>query len=71
MPARVYSVPAISCRHCQHAIETEVAKVTGVTRVQVDIHARTVYVEGDGTDAGVRAAIDQAGYDVEGEPSVR
>ena len=68
MPARVYSVPAISCRHCQHAIETEVAKVTGVTHVQVDIHARTVYVEGDGTDAGVRAAIDQAGYDVDGEP---
>ena len=68
MTARTYSVPGISCSHCQHAIEAEVAKVAGVTHVHVDVDARTVQVEGDGTDAAVRAAIDEAGYDIEGPP---
>lgn len=59
-----YSVPAISCDHCKHAIETEVAKVPGVARVEVDVASKTVAVDGSAADAAVRAAIDEAGYDV-------
>lgn len=62
---RIYDVPAISCEHCKHAIEGEVGTVAGVTNVTVDIAARTVRVEGDAHDAAIRAAIDEAGYDVE------
>jgi copper chaperone CopZ len=62
---RIYDVPAISCEHCKHAIEGEVGTVAGVTSVVVDIAGRTVRVEGDADDAAVRAAIDEAGYDVE------
>ena len=61
-----YSVPAISCDHCKHAIETEVAKVPGVSAVAVDVDSKTVRVEGDATDSDLRAAIDEAGYDVAG-----
>jgi copper ion binding protein len=61
-----YSVPAISCDHCKHAIETEVSKVPGVSVVTVDIETKTVRVEGDATDVDLRAAIDEAGYDVAG-----
>jgi copper chaperone CopZ len=62
----VYSVPGISCGHCKASIEGEVAKVAGVAGVTVDIDAKTVTVEGDATDAELRAAIDEAGFDVAG-----
>lgn len=64
MTTRTYSVPGISCDHCKRAIETEVAAVDDVTAVDVDVEARTVRVVGGGDDA-IRAAIDEAGYDVE------
>ncbi|MCZ7528284.1 MAG: cation transporter [Acidimicrobiia bacterium] len=60
---RVYSVPGISCDHCKHAIETEVSKVAGVASVGVDVASKTVRVDG-GDDEALRAAIDEAGYDV-------
>ena len=60
---RLYSVPDISCAHCKAAIESEVAKVDGVSDVEVDIVGRSVAVIG-GDDAAIRSAIDDAGYDV-------
>jgi copper chaperone len=62
---RTYSVPEISCDHCKNAIEGEVGKVPGVDRVLVDVPGKTVAVEG-GADDAIRAAIDEAGYDVAG-----
>lgn len=64
MSTRTYSVPTISCGHCKAAIEGEVGKVAGVATVEVDVATKTVHVEGDATDEAVRAAIDEAGYDV-------
>jgi copper chaperone len=61
-----YSVPGISCDHCKHAIESEVAKVDGVTVVTVSVPDKTVTVEGDASDEAIRAAIDEAGYEVAG-----
>jgi copper chaperone len=61
--AHTYSVPGISCDHCKRAIEAEVATVADVVTVDVDVEARRVTVVG-GDDAGIRAAIDEAGYDV-------
>lgn len=66
MSARIYDVPGISCDHCKRAIEQEVGAVPGVTTVTVDVAARSVLVEGTATDPAVRAAIDEAGYDVAG-----
>jgi copper chaperone CopZ len=62
--ALVYSVPGISCGHCKAAIEGEVAKVAGVTSVVADVDTKVVTVEGRPADADVRAAIDEAGYEV-------
>ena len=59
------SVPAMSCGHCRTAITAEVERVPGVTGVDVDLETKRVTVIGEGIDAPtVRAAIDQAGYDV-------
>jgi copper chaperone len=62
-PTRRYLVPDISCDHCKAGIETEVQAVDGVTEAVVDVAATSVTVSG-GDDAAIRAAIDEAGYDV-------
>ena len=60
-----YSVPEVSCEHCRAAITGEVEKVAGVTSVHVDLESKRVSVTGAQLDdAAVRAAIDEAGYDV-------
>lgn len=60
-----YSVPGMSCGHCSAAITGEVERVSGVTAVAVDLDAKTVVVRGsDLDDAAVRAAIDEAGFDI-------
>lgn len=61
-----YSVPGVSCSHCQAAITEEVSKVSGVAAVDVDLAAKRVSVTGRSLDdAAVRAAIDEAGYDID------
>jgi copper ion binding protein len=62
---KVYSVPGMSCQHCVDSVTAEVGAVPGVESVRVDLGAKTVTVAG-GDDAAVRAAIDEAGYEVEG-----
>ena len=61
---RTYAVPGISCEHCVRAITGELDKVAGVEAVAVDVAAKTVTVQGTASDAAVRAAIDEAGYDI-------
>jgi copper ion binding protein len=63
---RVYDVPDISCDHCKHAIETAIGKVAGVSSVVVTVDTKSVLVEGPADDSAIRAAIDEAGYDIAG-----
>jgi copper chaperone CopZ len=64
-PYLTYSVPGMSCEHCRTAITAEVTRVAGVESVEVDLVTKRVVVGGDGvSDDAVRAAIDEAGYDV-------
>ena len=64
-----YSVPGVSCRHCEQAIAAEVEQIPGVAFVDVDLDAKRVVVAGDCLDdAVVRHAIDEAGYDALREP---
>jgi copper ion binding protein len=61
----IYSVPGMSCEHCRTAITTEVGAVEGVESVSVDLERKLVTVAGRAvSDDAVRAAIDDAGYDV-------
>jgi copper chaperone len=63
---RTYQVPDISCDHCKSAIEGEVGSLDDVETVEVDIEGRSVRVEGAADDAAIRAAIEEAGYEVAG-----
>ncbi len=58
-----YSVPEISCGHCKSTIEAAVQGLGSVDRVEVDIDAKTVTVDGGDRDA-ILTAIEDAGYDV-------
>ena len=59
-----YSVPGMSCAHCERAIESEVAEVAGVSEIAVDLKSKQVRVRGDALDdAALRAAIQEAGYE--------
>ena len=61
-----YSVPGMSCAHCEHAISSELSKVEGVASVDVDLNTKLVVVHGSDLDDGaLRAAIDEAGYEAE------
>jgi copper chaperone len=60
-----YSVPGMSCGHCRAAITAEVENVAGVSSVEVDLDTKRVTVAGHALDdSAVRAAIEEAGYDV-------
>jgi copper chaperone len=60
-----YSVPGMSCGHCRAAITSELEQVEGVASIDVDLDTKRVTVAGSGVDdAAVRAAIDEAGYDI-------
>jgi copper chaperone len=60
-----YSVPGVHCAHCSAAITAEVSKLPGVEGVDVDLEGKVVTVQGTGvSDAEIRSAIAEAGYDV-------
>jgi copper chaperone len=60
-----YEVPGVRCAHCEAAITREVEVVAGVQTVTVDLERKLVAITGEGLDdATLRAAIDEAGYDV-------
>jgi copper chaperone len=60
-----YSVPGVNCQHCVGAVTGEVEQVPGVESVVVDLESKRVKVKGTSIDDGaVRAAIDEAGYDI-------
>jgi len=62
---RTYSVPGVHCEHCRAAIKAEVGALPGVEAVAVDLDAKRVTVTGSALDDdALRAAIDEAGYEV-------
>ena len=60
-----YRVPGMSCEHCKAAVTNELGSVAGVESVAVDLDEKLVTVRGSSlVDAALRAAIDEAGYEV-------
>lgn len=66
MLSLVLNVSDITCGHCVNAITECVSGLPGVETVDVDLASRTVSITGHPDRAAVVAAIDDAGYTVEG-----
>ena len=65
MSELIFSVPGMTCGHCEAAVKSEVGNVAGVAGVVVDLDTKLVTVTGSAIDRdAVVAAIDEAGYEV-------
>ncbi len=64
MTTRTYPVSTMTCQHCVDAITGEVAPLDGVESLSIDLDTKLVTVVG-GDDAAIRAAIDEAGFDID------
>jgi copper ion binding protein len=60
-----FRVPGMTCDHCVNAVTGEIEKVSGVTKVDVDLTTKWVDVEGTEDVEAVRAAVDEAGYEAD------
>jgi copper ion binding protein len=68
MTTATYTVTGMTCGHCVSAVTEEVTQVPGVTAVDVDLASGRLTVTSDApvADDAVRAAVDEAGYELAG-----
>jgi copper chaperone len=60
-----FTVPGMTCGHCEASVKREVGSVIGVDAVDVDLQTKLVTVSGAALDHdAIVAAIDEAGFDV-------
>lgn len=64
MTTITYTVPNISCGHCVHTIETELAELEGVLRVKAGQMDKSVMVdyEEPATPDSIRALLTEIAY---------
>jgi len=63
-----YTVTGMTCEHCVDAVTGELSALPGVEGVQIDLGTGTVTVTSAAPlrDEQVRAAVDEAGYELAG-----
>jgi copper chaperone len=68
MSTATYTVTGMTCGHCVSAVTEEVSQVPGVTGVDVDLETGGLTVTSDAPvdETAVRAAVEEAGYEVAG-----
>ncbi len=66
MTSTTYRVDGMTCDHCVRAVRAEVGAIEGVSEVEVDLATGEVAVTSDAPldAAAVRAAVDEAGYEL-------
>ncbi len=68
MTTVTYTVPAISCGHCTHTIETEVSELKGVQSVKAEVESKkvTITFESPATEESIKALLAEINYPAEG-----
>ena len=69
MTTATYTVVGMTCGHCVNAVTEEVSQVPGVTGLDVDLVSGGLTVTSDAPveQSAVRAAVEEAGYQVAGD----
>lgn len=64
MLTTTYAVKGMTCGHCVATVSAAFGHLTGVTDVRIDLPSGAVTVTSDHPldDSAVRAAVDEAGY---------
>ncbi|HWQ05239.1 MAG TPA: heavy-metal-associated domain-containing protein [Longilinea sp.] len=67
MKTITYNVPAISCGHCVHTIQTELSELAGVAKVnaEMDIKKVTVQFDDPATEERIKQLLAEINYPVE------
>jgi len=67
MKTITYSVPAISCGHCVHTIQSELSELTGVTKVEAEMDSKKVTIQFDdpATEEKIKQLLAEINYPVE------
>jgi len=63
---KTISIEGMSCGHCVNAVTEALKNVEGVTSVAVSLEAKNAVVEGAASDAALKEAIEDIGFDVVG-----
>ncbi len=68
MSTSTYTVVGMTCSHCVSSVTEEVSQVPGVRDVDVNLDTGGLTVSSDTTidTAAVRAAVEEAGYELAG-----
>ncbi|MBK7456484.1 MAG: heavy-metal-associated domain-containing protein [Anaerolineales bacterium] len=68
MTTVTYSIPAISCGHCTHTIETELSDLQGVQSVKAAIDTKIVQITFDApaSEDAIKALLAEIDYPAEG-----
>ena len=68
MTTVTYTVPAISCGHCTHTIETEVGELKGVQSVKAEVDTKKVVITFDApaSEQTIKALLSEIDYPAEG-----
>jgi copper chaperone len=68
MSEQTWTVTGMTCQHCVASVTEEVGEVPGVRQVAVDLASGALTVRSDApvAEAAVRAAVEEAGYQLAG-----
>lgn len=58
------SIEGMSCGHCVKRVTNALSEVSGVSDVQVDLAGKSATVTGSPEVETLKAAVDEAGYEV-------
>jgi copper chaperone len=68
MSLSVITVTGMTCEHCEKAVRAEISAIAGVSQVHVDVASGevTILAEPAPEMAALRAAVEEAGYQLAG-----
>ena len=68
MSLSVITVTGMSCEHCEKAVRAEISAIPGVRQVDVDLASGEVKIRAESPPemAALRAAVEEAGYQLAG-----
>lgn len=66
MTETTFQVQGMTCDHCVRAVTGELVEIEGVTGVDIDLATGAVRVTSDAPldEKALRAAVDEAGYEI-------